>query len=88
MEAHTLQRLFAVLPRTESGTTAAAILQHAIDHGRVSFVDGVLDVRIPIGHPHWPIVNSVDVKSEIDAAGHGMGIETVQLVPTRGAYVA
>ena len=80
---HPLSPLVDTLLRRENGIVAAAILKLAMEFNRVELKDGVLGVEIPVGHPHWPLVNQLDIRHELAAAGREMGVEVVELVPTR-----
>ena len=66
------------LLKTENGVVAGAVLKFAAGHGRVELDHGVLQLSIPIDHPHWELVNMIDLRTELANAGEPWGIERVQ----------
>ena len=67
------------LLKQEAGIVAGAVLKYAAGHGTVQLDGGVLQLSIPLDHPHWELVNMLDLRSELARAGRAWGIESVQI---------
>ena len=82
---HPLQPIVNALPMSrEARIVAASILKLAMEFDRAHLRDGVLGVGIPVGHPHWPFINQMDIRHELSCAGRGLGVEAVDLFPVWG----